>query len=138
MALVFPSCKRKLNTPFFDSAFSLSKDELFNTTDWTLIDDEHLSARHLLFDELYSSGHIDLDTIQIGVLDSYFFGFKDYWEDAISGLKRKSAIINRRKYLVDLTNSFINLLTQRGITKYKQLLTEYQEFNQSELITLQQ
>ena len=92
--------------------------------------------RKKLYDSFLNTGSIDLDRIQTDLLDRYFLTFTDYWENVIAELKRKNAIINRREYLIELTQKFIVLLTEKGITKYNQLLLDYQNLNYSLLESL--
>lgn len=104
----------------------------------TLLDESIIVIRKKVFDSFSNAGTIDLNIVQNEALDKYFLSFKDYWESAISELKRKDAIIKRRKYLVELTEKLCAILEQRSITKYSQLLLDYHSFNVRELELLRQ
>ena len=130
------SINKQKDSSYYTKALSLSETEL-NSIENSSIDKEKLSYRHLLFHELCATGTLDLDRILEDRLDSFFFNFREYWENAISHLKRKNAVENRRKYLIELTNNLDLLLKQRGITKYSKLLSDYRQYNVSILNTLQ-
>ena len=128
--------EKKKHSSYYPKALSLFETSLSAMED-AGIDKEELSNRHLLFNEFCETGTLDLDKIQEKCLDSYFLNFREYWEKAISQLKRTNAVVNRRNYLIELTNKFDFLLKQRKITKYSKLLSDYRLYNISELNSLQ-
>ena len=65
--------------------------------------------------------------------DKYFLNYRDYWETAISSLKRPSAVVNRRKYLIEKIEEWKTFLKSQKIKKYDSILDEYSYFNKAEL-----
>lgn len=72
----------------------------------------------------------------IPAYDVFFSTFRQYWENAIGELKRRHAIINRRKYLVGRIDAFLEILTLQGITKYIDELLDYRQFNLDQIDVL--
>lgn len=79
----------------------------------------------------------DLPSIKILLFDRYFLNYRNYWEKQISQLSRQSAIINRRKYLVEKCGEWKVFLISQRIKKYNTILDEYSRFNISELNLLE-
>ena len=120
---------------YFNHCVELSRKWIINPG-VDMLDPTILTNRKILYDSFSKDGKIDLDRIQTTLLDKYFLTFTDYWEKVISELKRKNAIINRREYLIELTQKFVILLTEKGITKYNQGLLDYRNLNFSLLESL--
>ena len=59
--------------------------------------------------------------------------YRAYWEAQISALKRKNAIINRRKYLIDQINELLSVIAEYQSTYCNKILLEYRNFNKQEL-----
>ncbi len=79
----------------------------------------------------------DLPSIKLLLFDRYFLNYRNYWEKQISQLSRQSAIINRRKYLVEKCGEWKVFLISQRIKKYNTILDEYSRFNISELNLLE-
>lgn len=123
---------------YFLKSVDLAQKLIFDEKDMPLHDESSFAIKKALFNSFSNDGAIDISEVQNIVLDKYFLTFKDYWESVISELKRRDAVVNRRKYLVELTEKFSTLLEQKGITKYSQLLSDYRSFNLSILESLRQ
>lgn len=76
---------------------------------------------------------LNLDTFKISLYDKFFLSFRDYWEHQIAELKRSSAIIARRKYLMEKCTEWKEFLKEQGIKKYDIVLDEYFNHNLAEL-----
>lgn len=73
----------------------------------------------------------DIEQLQFAKAKELVYQYKPYWEGAISRLKRPSAIVNRRKYLIEQIN-----LILPTISKYPDLgneMREYLQFNISQI-----
>lgn len=136
LRVLINSINKHKEKKYFSHCVELSKEWIFNN-DPPILEPVLLAYREELFNSFSQNGGLDLDNIQIILLDKYFLDFTDYWEKAISALKKRSAIVNRRKYLIGLTQELNDLLLQRSITKYEALLIDYRDFNISELNALQ-
>lgn len=75
----------------------------------------------------------DLNNLKMEAFDKYFLNYRTYWETAISSLKRPSAVINRRKYLIEKIEEWKTFLKRQKIKKYDSILDEYLIFNKEEL-----
>ena len=126
--------EKERSTPYYNSALSHAKEWMSNIE----VDDNLRSIRDSCFKDFCNTESLDLGAIQIKALDRYFYRFEDHWETTISALKRRSAVINRREYLDELIPKLKSALNQRGILKYDQLLSNYKEFNYSELRLIKQ
>ena len=76
---------------------------------------------------------LNLDAFKISLFDKYFLNYKDYWERQIAELKRSSAIIARRKYLMEKCTEWKEFLKEQGIEKYDMVLDEYYNYNLAKL-----
>lgn len=130
------SIAKEKHSSYYNNALSIVEKDISLMDSSDTISETILSEKQSLLNEFCKTGTLDIDRIQIKMLDRYFFHFREYWEDAISKLKRKSAVENRRKYLIELIGEFESLLKQRGIVKYTELLSDYRSFNLSELNSL--
>ena len=130
------SIAKEKHSSYYNNALSIVEKDISLMDSSDTISETILSEKQSLLNEFCKTGTLDIDRIQIKMLDRYFFHFREYWEDAISKLKRKSAVENRRKYLIELIEEFESLLKQRGIVKYTELLSDYRSFNLSELNSL--
>ena len=75
----------------------------------------------------------NLNDLKMEAFDKYFLNYRDYWETAISSLKRPSAVVNRRKYLIEKIEEWKTFLKSQKIKKYDSILDEYSYFNKAEL-----
>lgn len=127
---------KEKHSSYYNNALSIVEKDISLMDSSDTISETILLEKQSLLNEFCKTGTLDIDRIQIKMLDRYFFHFREYWEDVISKLKRKSAVENRRKYLIKLIEEFESLLKQRGIVKYTELLSDYRSFNISELNSL--
>lgn len=135
LRMLMDSISTHSDNDYFNHCVELSRKWIINQG-VDMLDPTILTNRKILYDSFSKDGKIDLDRIQTTLLDKYFLTFTDYWEKTISELKRKNAIINRREYLIELTQKFVILLTEKGITKYNQELLDYRNLNFSLLESL--
>ena len=84
-----------------------------------------------------AAGQFDFDAIKLALYNRYFYNYRTYWERQIAGLKKTSAIIHRRQYLIDSIDEFKVFLDKQNINRYHSILNDYRAFNLSELEKLQ-
>lgn len=61
---------------------------------------------------------------------AYIMGYRDYWEGQIAQLKRKSAVANRRRYLLDHLDALINKASSLSLDEAAGQLREYKRYNE--------
>lgn len=99
---------------------------------------EEMEKRKVLFEQYaIHPDTFDMKKFKEGLYDTFFRDYRAYWEKAISNLVRKSAIINRRKYLVERIEEFMQFLHEQDIQKFDKLLQDYRQFNLDELQKLE-
>lgn len=94
---------------------------------------EHPDQRTIIESYSVNPSSLDLEKLKMDSFDKYFLNFRNYWESAIQDLRRPSAKLNRRKYLVEKIKEWKLFLANQGISKYDAVLDEYLSFNVAEL-----
>lgn len=61
---------------------------------------------------------------------AYLNGYRDYWEGQIEQLKRKSAVANRRRYLIEKIDALIEKASSLQLDKAAEQLREYKRYNE--------
>lgn len=61
---------------------------------------------------------------------AYLIGYRDYWEGQIGQLKRKSAVANRRRYLIEKIDALIEKASSLQLDKAAEQLREYKRYNE--------
>lgn len=64
---------------------------------------------------------------------AYISGYRDYWEEQIGSLKRKNAVINRRKYLLEQIDTLLNKVSSLSLGDAAESLREYRKYNEQML-----
>ena len=120
---------RKVPMNIFNEAMDMVLEEIANP-DKRFLYENNIELEISICKELQSNREgFDILQYLIPAYDIFFNKFRPYWEDAISELKRKHSIINRRKYLIERIDEFQEILTSQGITEYTDQLLEYRQFN---------
>lgn len=87
-------------------------------------------------DELERIEHPDAINVENLIYEKYHTlaqDYRNYWEDAIAQLVRKSAIQKRRKYLVEDIDRFINALP----VNYPEILDELEKYKAFNLVKIE-
>ena len=104
----------------------------------SFLDLEETKVRKAIFlSYINAAGQFDFDAIKMALYNRYFYNYRTYWERQIAGLKKTSAIIHRRQYLIDAIDEFELFLEEQNINRYHSILNDYRAFNLSELEKLQ-
>ncbi len=61
---------------------------------------------------------------------AYIAGYRDYWEGQIAQLKRKSAVSNRRRYLLEHLDALIDKASSLSLDEAAGQLKEYKRYNE--------
>ncbi len=75
----------------------------------------------------------DTEKMVAGKWAAYIMGYRDYWEGQIAQLKRKSAIANRRRYLLEHLDTLIDKASSLALDEAAELLQEYKRYNEQML-----
>lgn len=65
---------------------------------------------------------------------AYIAGYRDYWEGQIAQLKRKSAVSNRRRYLLEHLDALIDKASSLSLDEAAEQLREYKRYNERMLM----
>ena len=60
-------------------------------------------------------------------------GYREYWEEQIGLLKRKSAVTNRRRYLLEHLDGLIEKASTLSLDEAVRNLQEYKRYNEQTL-----
>lgn len=77
----------------------------------------------------------DTEKMVVGKWAAYIMGYRDYWEGQIAQLKRKSAIANRRRYLLEHLDALIDKASSLALDEAAEQLREYKQYNE-QMLTL--
>lgn len=121
---------------FSDALNSAKQSVLYD--EMTMGSPEEMKKREAIFEQYaIHPDTFDVKKFKEGLYDTFFRDYRAYWENAILNLVRKSAIINRRKYLVERIDEFMQFLHEQDIQKFDKLLQDYRQFNLDELQKLE-
>lgn len=95
--------------------------------------DEVRRAKSLLSSYLSDPSGFDFEAFKLEALRDFFSNYRPKWESAISDLVRKSAIVKRRRYLVEKIGELLAFVDENRIEGCREELEEYRQLNLDEL-----